>query len=334
MRCLEVLLCRITVLFPKVLVVALYSYALYVETVDIVFLKDGILWSVGGAISLILYAYGLYTYFQVVRVGCGSPLDFPELCTGLDEDSSFQNEPPQFISERSIQVKSAGTLRYCKKCHCWKPDRSHHCSSCNRFQLKMDHHCPWFAQCVGYRNYKFFIQFLICTVLYSLVNLVISGIDIYDFFKSEKYKEVTILLNVILLGVLALTMFFAVGVFMGFTLYFLFHNMTTIEHYDMVRYRNNLNLINDAYYSLSQQPNSDTMGNAFDLGWKQNWREVMGANWLEWIKPSENQYKRMDYYDNRGLYFDVDNEVLKKLQRNTALQQQLLDQLRQVQSRQ
>ena len=45
-------------------------------------------------------------------------------------------------------------VRYCEKCLCIKPDRSHHCSVCEDCTLKMDHHCPWVNNCVGFQNYK------------------------------------------------------------------------------------------------------------------------------------------------------------------------------------
>lgn len=49
----------------------------------------------------------------------------------------------------------------CKKCNKPKPPRTHHCSICKRCVLKMDHHCPWLNNCVGLRNYRYFICFLL-----------------------------------------------------------------------------------------------------------------------------------------------------------------------------
>ena len=56
----------------------------------------------------------------------------------------------------------------CHKCHGIKPPRAHHCSVCNKCCLKMDHHCPWIGNCIGFYNYKFFVNFLLFTTVLCL----------------------------------------------------------------------------------------------------------------------------------------------------------------------
>ena len=50
----------------------------------------------------------------------------------------------------------------CEKCNFRRVNRSHHCSACKFCSTRMDHHCVWIDNCMGSRNYKFFIAFLSC----------------------------------------------------------------------------------------------------------------------------------------------------------------------------
>lgn len=52
-------------------------------------------------------------------------------------------------------------FRYCDYCKLFKPTRTHHCRQCGECVLKMDHHCNWMYNCIGLKNYKYFLVFLI-----------------------------------------------------------------------------------------------------------------------------------------------------------------------------
>jgi len=56
----------------------------------------------------------------------------------------------------------------CTRCETYRPPRAHHCRICQRCIRRMDHHCPWINNCVGERNQKYFLQFLVYVAALSI----------------------------------------------------------------------------------------------------------------------------------------------------------------------
>ena len=174
-----------------------------------------------------------WCYTTAVFTPPGSPSDQ----SGAAGYSSLPTHEPSFRNAPSLQAKSTGEMRFCKKCQSRKPDRTHHCSTCKQCVLKMDHHCPWLATCVGLRNYKAFLLFLIYTSIYCCLVFAVTTLWLWnEVLNDSRYAEDLSPINQILLcvvsGIIAL-------VLTGFTIWHISlatRGMTTIECLEKTRY--------------------------------------------------------------------------------------------------
>jgi len=122
--------------------------------------------------------------------------------------------------------------RKCHGCMVYKPDRVHHCQVCGQCVLRMDHHCPWIANCVGFRNYKFFLLtlvyavaamiFLIISLLPRFLRVFAPILDMSYFLRRDLPIAICFCLCALLVVVLT--------VFLCFHLYLTASAMSTIEY--------------------------------------------------------------------------------------------------------
>jgi len=105
---------------------------------------------------------------------------------------------------------AAEGLRPCAVCRVYKPPRAHHCSTCKECILMFDHHCPWINNCVGLRNRKHFLLFLLYTPLTCLW-VCLTSIDRLNIFGPDGSQDGTFLFMYLVVAVLggALVLFFS-----------------------------------------------------------------------------------------------------------------------------
>ncbi|CAL4953709.1 unnamed protein product [Urochloa decumbens] len=175
--------------------------------------------------------------------------------------------------------RKGGDLRYCQKCSHYKPPRAHHCRVCKRCVLRMDHHCIWINNCVGHENYKIFLIFVLYAViacLYSMV-LIIGGamhlpkdeqLGIDSPRTSIKFYAVQIVC-----GVLLCPLALALMVLLGWHVYLIVHNKTTIEYHEGVR----------AMWLAEKAGN--LYHHPYNLGVYENLISVLGPNMFCWLCP-------------------------------------------------
>ncbi|KAI0966699.1 palmitoyltransferase PFA3 [Xylaria arbuscula] len=232
-RRIERYCCGCLTYFPLVFVYGMTTWALWVVvSIGSFPAAEGAKrsWTGSGSSAggLILYALLNWCYTTAVFTDPGST-------TNHQGYSSLPTVAQPTAS--SFTVKSNGDLRFCKKCQARKPDRAHHCSTCQRCVLKMDHHCPWLATCIGLRNHKAFLLFLIYTTLFCLYSFAVSGTWVYNELVTQtQYTNTIMPVNFILLAVVSGIIGLVVGAFTGWHILLASRGQTTIECLEKTRY--------------------------------------------------------------------------------------------------
>ena len=104
-------------------------------------------------------------------------------------------------------------LSYCSTCRHLRPKLTSHCRKCDVCVQGHDHHCTNLGCCVGQRNHKYFLSFLLCVSLTSA--LVAFEVILPSFGKvvrSHSGLATTVLVHLLLL-VMSTTSFGLLGFF-------------------------------------------------------------------------------------------------------------------------
>ncbi|ORX56644.1 zf-DHHC-domain-containing protein [Piromyces finnis] len=99
----------------------------------------------------------------------------------------FISPAKSFIpSMRNIVVNGRiVSQKFCDTCKIYRPPRSFHCCYCDNCVENCDHHCPWTANCIGKRNYRYFYAFICSSTILSFIVLFGSINFIYRKIKQK-----------------------------------------------------------------------------------------------------------------------------------------------------
>jgi len=158
-----------------------------------------------------------------------------------------------------------GKAILCGTCLRWKAERSHHCRMCGRCVLKMDHHCPWLANCIGFRNYKYF-----CLIhLYGVIATLTIALTYWEVIVNHNLNYDSNFWNILFYSFIYIT---NLSLFV-FTIWLFYSNwklvlqgLTVIENSDRERF-------------------PSKTSNIYNLGWYKNFTTVFGNNFLVWFIP-------------------------------------------------
>ena len=106
------------------------------------------------------------------------------------EDDRFEGLQKDVKRLMKYRTKTVGNLsgfwnRKCSICNDIKPARTHHCSVTERCVFQMSGYCVFINNCVGLENQRFFLLF----ILYSLIGSSYFLISIISIWNHYIYKE-------------------------------------------------------------------------------------------------------------------------------------------------
>nr|XP_027196265.1 palmitoyltransferase ZDHHC6-like [Dermatophagoides pteronyssinus] len=207
---------------------------------------------------------------------------------------------PEYIDDEQY-------LQYCQQCDGFKAPRSHHCSKCQRCVLKMDHHCPWINNCCGYRNQKFFFNFLFFAVIGSIHSSVLLSITLYRALTYIPYSTPNSLrltiwnaFLILMATGMAIGVVIAVGILLIIQTRIIIKNRTSIEDWIIKKAKN--------------RERSEPFIFPYDLGVWQNIRQVLWeplSDGIQWpVRSDCHQYtltyeqilQKKDKIDNAAIY--------------------------------
>lgn len=153
---------------------------------------------------------------------CGASAAIGSAAQGEAEEEEHEEEHEEEGNE--------SWWRYCDKCELPKPPLAHHCSVCRCCVLRADHHCPWFANCLGFGNYRHFFLFLV----YLSVGAAYACATTYAVHASDAVRDPWRYRWHVALALLSGGLALALAALLGWHLVCLWTGLGTLEMMDRV----------------------------------------------------------------------------------------------------
>eukprot|EP00096_Caligus_rogercresseyi_P015000 TRINITY_DN7452_c0_g1_i2.p1 TRINITY_DN7452_c0_g1~~TRINITY_DN7452_c0_g1_i2.p1 ORF type:complete len:504 (+),score=92.68 TRINITY_DN7452_c0_g1_i2:336-1847(+) len=186
-------------------------------------------------------------------------------------------EAVQELAE-SLGARGFGNEEFCSTCLIHRPIRSKHCSICDRCVAKFDHHCHWVGNCVGYKNHRHFIfylltlSFMVVFTLFGIVSYYLGACghpleedasifaDLKNFFHCNSwlfFLAVNMIFHLFWVSILTICQLYQIGLLA----------MTTNERINAVRYKH-----------FGRRADKGDFESPFDKGFLRNIQEFFCAN--------------------------------------------------------
>ncbi|CAD8052043.1 unnamed protein product [Paramecium sonneborni] len=166
----------------RIILVVLVSYTflqyyfIYYFSVDY-YLANSLNWI---CIVLFLYSYlcGTFTEPGVVR-----------RLQLNDEESVKTIQSNDNDNVRIFENKDYFQERFCSKCKVIRPPKTNHCDNCNNCVKLYDHHFTLMSNCIGQRNYKYFISWIYTLIIQFIIWYCTLFQHTFQMFKMSEALE-------------------------------------------------------------------------------------------------------------------------------------------------
>ncbi|XP_018420452.1 PREDICTED: probable palmitoyltransferase ZDHHC20 isoform X2 [Nanorana parkeri] len=272
LRCCQRVVGWIPVLF--ITLVVCWSYYAYVLELCVFTIKSDTEKAIYLVFFHLFFIMFVWSYWKTIFARPVNPTK--EFCLSKSDKELYEREERQEFQQEILKraakdlpiytTTATKAIRYCERCQLIKPDRCHHCSTCDVCVLKMDHHCPWVNNCVGFSNYKFFLLFLMYSLLYCLF-ISATVLQYFIRFWTNELPDTRAKFHVLFLFFVSAMFFISILSLFSYHCWLVSKNRSTIEAFRAPSFRTG--------------PEKD----GFSLGFSKNLREVFGDEKKFWLLP-------------------------------------------------
>lgn len=146
----------------------------------------------------------------------------------------------------------------------------------------MDHHCPWVANCIGFYNYKYFLNMLFYASVTSLI-VVVTAYPVFLAMLGNDDINIYLAYFVVTAWILSVAFCLVITAFFSFHLWLLSNQFTTIEFCEDKRDK--------------KEQAQGAKASPYNLGCCANFSTVLGKNFLCWCFPCDRNL------DGKGIKF-------------------------------